>query len=69
MEIEAVGTPEKPSELFDRFIGLTDYLLTNGPVIRDGNTIGEDENERIRVVYGQSNFGHEGEVMQLKYGR
>ena len=61
MEIEAVQTPEEPSELFDRFIGLTDYLLTNGPVIEDGNTIGEDEHERIKViVYGESNFGHEG---------
>lgn len=67
MEIEAVGTPEPPSGLFDRLIGLTDYLLTNGPIIEDGNTIGEDEHERIKVVYSPSHFGHEGKVMRLKY--
>ena len=69
MEIEAVNTPEEPKGLYDRLLGLTDYLLTNGPIIVDGNTIGEDEHERIKVVYSKSNFGHEGKVMRLKYGR
>jgi hypothetical protein len=29
--------------------------------------VGEDENERIRVVYSNSAFGHEGRVMRLDY--
>jgi hypothetical protein len=33
----------------------------------DGDTIGEDANERIRVVYAKSAFGHEGQVMRLQY--
>ena len=48
-------------------MGLCEYVLTNGPVIQDGDTIGEDANEKIRVVYGKSEYGHEQEVMQLVY--
>jgi hypothetical protein len=31
------------------------------------NAAGEDANERIRVVYAKSAFGHEGQVMRLQY--
>jgi hypothetical protein len=36
-------------------------------VIRDGDTIGEDADERIRVVYSKSKFGHNDRVMRLDY--
>ncbi len=67
MEIEALDTPETVPELRDRLTGLADYLLMNGPVIRNGDTVGEDENEFIKVIYGKSEFGYENEVMILKY--
>jgi hypothetical protein len=67
LEIEAQGSPEPPRELHDRLTSLCDYLLANGPVIKDGDTVGEDANERIRVVYSPSAFGHAGPVMRLKY--
>jgi hypothetical protein len=67
MELEAQGAQEPPGELKERLMGLAGYLLENGPVIRDGDTIGEDANERIRVVYSSSAFGHEGQVMRLEY--
>lgn len=67
MEIETDNSPEPVSELRERFEGLVHYLLENGPVIRDGDTIGEDANERIKVVYSPSKFGHEGTVMRLDY--
>ncbi|HQU43286.1 MAG TPA: hypothetical protein PK867_10770 [Pirellulales bacterium] len=38
-----------------------------GPVIKDGDTIGEDANERIKVTYGPSSFGVPREVMRLNY--
>ncbi len=44
-------------------------MLENGPVIKDRDTIGEDEHERIRVVYSDSKFGHEEKVMRLVYER
>jgi Domain of unknown function (DUF4261) len=59
--------PSPPGELRERFHGLANYVLENGPVIRDGDTIGEDANEKIQVVYADSAFGHEGKVMRLVY--
>lgn len=48
MEIEAVEAPESANALRDRLSGLADYLIRNGLVIKDGDTYGLDENERIR---------------------
>jgi hypothetical protein len=67
MEFETQDSPEPPGELRQRFFGLATYVVTNGPVINDGDTIGEDANERIRVVYADSAFGHKGKVMRLEY--
>jgi hypothetical protein len=67
MEIETLNATEPPGELRERLIGLSGYLLENGPVINDGDTVGEDANERIRVIYSDSAFGQEGRVMRLDY--
>jgi hypothetical protein len=67
MELETEDSPEPAGELRERLFGLANYLLDNGPVIGDGDTIGEDANERIQVVYADSAFGHKGKVMRLQY--
>ncbi len=67
MEIEALDVPETPGALRERFTALCGYLLENGPVIHDGNTVGGDADEKIRVVYADSHFGAEGQVMRLEY--
>lgn len=67
MEFETQQAAEPPGELRDRLLSLASYVLENGPVIKDGHTVGEDANERIRVVYSDSSFGHEGQVMRLVY--
>lgn len=69
MEIEAQAAPERPSELRKRFLALAGYVLENSAVIRDGDTIGEDADERIRVVHAKSAFGREDKVMRLEYER
>jgi hypothetical protein len=66
-EFETAESPESPEDLRERLLGLVGYVLDNGPVIKDGNTIGEDANERIKVTYGPSSFGLPGEVMRLDY--
>jgi len=68
MELEATTSPEPAEELRNRFLGLADYLIANGPVIKDGDTVGEDANEKIKVTYESSAFGAEGRVMRLTYG-
>lgn len=67
MEIESVGSPESAEELHSRLQMLIGYLLENGLVIKDGDTIGETASERIQVVYHDSLLGRDGKVMQLVY--
>ncbi|KKM60397.1 hypothetical protein LCGC14_1542240 [marine sediment metagenome] len=67
LEFEAQGSPEPPGELRERLLSLAGYVVENGPAIKDGDTIGEDANERIRIVYAKSAFGHRGQVMRLEY--
>jgi len=67
MEFETENAAEEPDELYERFLALAGYVVENGPVINDGDTVGEDAYERIRVVYSDSLFGQEGPVMQIVY--
>lgn len=67
MEMEAMEIPEKPAELRQRLQDLASYLLQNGAVIRDGDSVGRDANEKIRVAYAASSFGNSGRVMRLQY--
>ena len=69
MEFETLDSSDPPGELRERLYGLANYVLQNGPVINDGDTIGQDADERIRVKYSDSSFGHEGQVMRLMYER
>jgi len=59
MEFEAVNSPEPPGELRERLMALAGFVLENGSVLKNGDTVGEDADERIRIVYTKSNFGHE----------
>ncbi|MCU0877404.1 MAG: DUF4261 domain-containing protein [Pirellulaceae bacterium] len=67
MEIETQNSPESAGGLRERLMSLCGYLLENGPVIKDGDTVGESAQERIRVVYSPSAFGNKERVMRLDY--
>jgi len=67
MEFETNNASDEVGDLRERFLNLAAYVLENGPVIEDGNTVGADENERIRVIYSDSEFGNEGTAMRLDY--
>lgn len=67
MELETENANEPPMELRNRFEGVAGYLLENGLVIKDGDTVGETMNEQIKVSYAPSSFGHEGQVMRFDY--
>jgi hypothetical protein len=66
-EFETDNATDSVGTLRERLFNLSCYVLENGPVIKDGNTVGADESEKIRVVYSESLFGNEGEVMRLDY--
>lgn len=67
MDLEAKDAPEDPAALRTRLHNIAIYLIKNGLVIQDGDSLGNDETERIRAVYADSVFGAEGQVIQLRY--
>jgi Domain of unknown function (DUF4261) len=67
MDMEARDWPAKPSDLRDRFMNFAFYVLENGPVIKDRDTIGQDASEKIRAVYAPGTFGQNARVIQLRY--
>ncbi|HNY29507.1 MAG TPA: DUF4261 domain-containing protein [Fibrobacteria bacterium] len=69
MEFETSRSPEDPASLRERLQNLAHYVILNGRVIQDRDTIGADANEHITVVYAASKFGLKGKVMNLEYAR
>lgn len=67
MDLEAQNATEPPSELKKRFEAIASYLLENGPIIKDGDTIGESASEKIRVIHSPSVFGAKESVLRLSY--
>ena len=68
MDIETLNAREAPDPLRERLFGLAVYLIENGLIIKNGDTIDEDERETIKVVYGDSAFGNPRRIMRLDYG-
>ena len=48
-------------------MAIAGYLISEGPVIADGDTLGESEDEMLQVIYSPSEFGIEGQVMRFVY--
>lgn len=67
MEFECANCPEPPQELLGRLFGLSQYVLEQGAVIKNGDTIGQTAEEKIRITYEKSEFGLDGKVMRLAY--
>lgn len=69
MEIEVEAHREQPGPLVGWLYDLATYLLSAGPVIADGDTIGQDANERIVVRHRPSLFDPERQVYGITLGR
>jgi hypothetical protein len=52
-EIEFDPVPWAPGEVAQRVVGLCQYLILNGLVIKDGDTVGNTNEEKLRVSYAQ----------------
>ncbi len=65
MDIEVDSCARDPVELTGFMHNIASYLIENGPVIKDGDTIGGDENERIRVTHSPSIHDEEKKVYRV----
>lgn len=66
-EIEIIKCKKKPEEIMNFAYNIIDYLLKGGPIVNHGDTIGADEKERIKVIYGKSTWDRSEDVMIIKY--
>jgi len=67
MEIEIINSESEPSVLIDRAFNIAHYLLDYGPIIKDGNTIGLSEEEKILVRHVPSIFEASRKVYRLEF--
>lgn len=67
-EIEVRGRNSDATKLFETAFNVAHYLLTNGPVVSEGDTIGGSEEERIKVAFGPSVLERPNKVMRLEIG-
>jgi hypothetical protein len=67
MDIETVTSHETITELRERMFTLAVYLIENGMIIKNGQTLGEDERDQIKAVYSDSAFGNPKKVLRLDF--
>jgi hypothetical protein len=65
MEMEIPSIQMNPGELREWAVNITYYLIENGPVLKDGNTIGVDANHQLRIRHVKSQFGSPDTVMRF----
>jgi hypothetical protein len=66
MEIEIPSIEMEPGELREWLLNIMYYLLENGPVLQDGQTIGMSAEQKIQIRHCPSSFGHTGRVIRLE---
>ncbi|GAB2627267.1 DUF4261 domain-containing protein [Prescottella soli] len=67
-DVEIPDTPESAGDTFERLTGIASYLVEQGPVIGDGDTIGSTEAAEIVVDHAPSAFDSDRTVLRLKFG-
>ena len=66
MEIEIVKSKNPPGVMIEKAFNLGHYILDNGPVIKNADTIGFNANEKIKVLHRHSMWDKTKKVYQLK---
>ena len=66
MDLEILESNRSPAETLDFLAGIADYLIRNGLIIKDGDTVGQAEGERIIVRFAPSMIQEGKMVIQLQ---
>lgn len=69
VDFEAIDAPESPKALRSRLTGLINYSVLNCAKILNGDSVGEDKIENIKLQKRPSEIGNKGWVFQLSYIR
>lgn len=66
MEMEIPGATSSVGDLREFAIGIAGYLIEAGPVIKDGDTVGETAEEKIMVRHVKSGLRGRGTIYQFE---
>lgn len=67
MEFEIVASKQPMEEMFEMLIGMSRYVIANGNMFRDGDTVGADEQEKIPTHFADSVIGRRPKVILIDY--
>lgn len=57
-EIEHPATGEDAGTLYNRVMNVSAYMIASGPVLKDGDTIGNDSTPSMQIKQAQEVDGH-----------
>ncbi len=67
MEIEIPRSRRKAAEVFDFACSIADYVLSREAVIRDGHTVGRNEEEKVPAAHAPSMWDSQMTVLRLDF--
>jgi hypothetical protein len=67
MELEIVRSKKKPTDVFGLLHDTAQYLIFTGNVIKNGDTIGGDAEEKIKTRYADSEIDPDRKVIRIEY--
>lgn len=67
MELEILASRHEPNELFTFLCGICDYLIANDVTLRDGETIGFSEDEKLAITRSPRIAGVAEETLKIAY--
>lgn len=66
-EVEVVRSKKEGMEIFSLVHGISQYLISAGDVIEDGNTVGGTDDEKIKVYHKKSKLDGRGTVLRIDF--
>jgi hypothetical protein len=66
MEIEIPSIEMSPGELREWTMNITGYLIDNGPVLKDGDTVGMTAEQKIRIRHCKSQYNRDMTVLRME---
>lgn len=67
MELEILASQHEPNELFTFLCSICDYLIANDITLRDGETIGFSEDEKLAITRSPRVVGVAEETLKIAY--
>ncbi|EHM50589.1 hypothetical protein HMPREF9080_02778 [Cardiobacterium valvarum F0432] len=67
MELEILASRHEPNELFTFLCSICDYLIANDITLRDGETIGFSEDEKLAITRSPRVAGVAEETLKIAY--